>query len=427
MKQLAIGTPHTRSFTPEYVGSLAHTFGALQNVAFNIGLYMNESCYVHMNRNIISEKAHLYRDDFLLFIDTDMQWVAEDIMTLVKLNNEKSENGVFPCVSTGVYYKRTAPITSTIYKYHEGKGLYPVTDFPEHAFRCDACGTGFMLINRATIQRVYDNINEYGLPFDFHLATNPEQKTREFRTRLAGEDISFCAVLRDLGIPIWVAPSVNLIHIGAMKVSQPAHDALNADFLKIFDKKVLQHLRDFKLGYNEGALFENSFSAMSEQIRFLTLILQKINPKVILETGTYRAHFAYFVSRVLQSSNGIEIDTYDKNVLCGQLCRYVESLHENVRVFFHHGDTKDLLQQITAHDYDFAWIDGGHDYETCYNDLTECARLQIKHICVDDFNLYSSVRVAVHNFLNNNKLYQLVSHSDFHTDQRGIVYLKKGE
>ena len=72
---------------------------------------------------------------------------------------------------------------------------------------------------------------------------------------------------------------------------------------------------------------------------------------------------------------------------------------------------------------DFAWIDGGHSFETCISDLINCARLKIFTIAIDDYKWVGDVKKAVDEFIEKYD-YAIENISNF-ADYRGIVHLVK--
>ena len=64
------------------------------------------------------------------------------------------------------------------------------------------------------------------------------------------------------------------------------------------------------------------------------------------------------------------------------------------RVFFHHGDSREVLPYLATHrrdlDFDIFNVDGGHTHELCRADISNCVRLanggRGKHLLLDDIN-----------------------------------------
>ena len=94
-------------------------------------------------------------------------------------------------------------------------------------------------------------------------------------------------------------------------------------------------------------------------------------------------------------------------------------------ITFHLGDSRTTLSNFCpAYQIDFAWVDGGHDLETCSSDLLNCDRLRIPRILVDDYRGIEEVKKAVDQFVSVHD-YKIVSATGAE-DNRGIVYLVRG-
>lgn len=203
-KNLVIGTPHARHFTPEFVACLANTFIDLLP-RFDIKHVMRESRYVHMNRNAIIGLAKEFDPDYMLFIDSDMKWKTSDIEKLIDLKKP---------VATGLYCRRT-PINGyyppVIYQEYDGI-LQLAKHIPDEPFICQASGAGFLLITKDIINKMLskNSIKKLGLPFDPIPGITPKDGKSQF----AGEDISFCARLKISKIELWCHPGVSLVHVG---------------------------------------------------------------------------------------------------------------------------------------------------------------------------------------------------------------------
>lgn len=165
----------------------------------------------------------------------------------------------------------------------------------------------------------------------------------------------------------------------------------------------------------EGSTFQNKREETIIQTSFIADILLGIGAKFILETGTHKANFDYFCKLILPD---VKIVTFGNNAKSKDCVDYLNGLFGTYITFFL-GDTKLTLPKCqTGHQIDFAWVDGGHDYNTCMSDLINCSRLNIPNICVDDYNRL--VKRPVTDFIQKTH-YELISTS---SDDRGIAYLK---
>ncbi len=169
----------------------------------------------------------------------------------------------------------------------------------------------------------------------------------------------------------------------------------------------------------EGSTFQNHPAGVVEQTRFLISVLRGAAPTRVLETGTHKAHFCYLVRLACP---GVRVDTFG---IDPESQRCVDLLNERLGPFatFHLGDSKITLPAFRPDGpIDLAWIDGGHDLATCGQDLAQCARLGVPHVCVDDVRGEPAVARSLAAFLAGHDEYEQVAQSG---DPRGIAYLRR--
>lgn len=140
------------------------------------------------NRNMIWQKFFPFKSDHhLLMIDSDIIFTPQDVAKI----QQHLDSGLD--VVTGIYPIGTPPYPPCIFE--RIKGDYKLTGVKEGLNEIDACGGGFMGINKNVIMpsNPFDNIREGEI---FH-----------------GEDISFCHRLREKGYKLWADSSIKLGHI----------------------------------------------------------------------------------------------------------------------------------------------------------------------------------------------------------------------
>lgn len=187
-----------------------------------------------------------------------------------------------------------------------------------------------------------------------------------------------------------------------------------------FDNKLMNSLASNL--HPQGNLLYGDTPQRTEQLRFLTEVIQKVKPRHIVETGTHWAGFCYFV---LMLDKTIQIDTFGINEGSQEAVNILNEYFKVDNVRFHLGDSCKTFSVFTPeYPVDFAWIDGGHKEEICFSDLCNCARLKIKHVCCDDYDLSKLVKAAVTQFLFEKPEYRIEG-MDKGVDKRRIVYLKR--
>lgn len=174
----------------------------LQEYGYQVETKLFQSVSISMNRNDAIFEACARNAEWLIFIDTDMEFGGNDILALMHNGGD---------VVTGVC--------------KTGEGKYALYDYDDRTNRIgnidprsvvDICGAAFVGIRRVVIQKLCDKathniewtrtrVREKTIDFPFNLATNMDGA--QF-----GEDVSFCLRLRELGIPIHVAKEAVIGH-----------------------------------------------------------------------------------------------------------------------------------------------------------------------------------------------------------------------
>ena len=191
---VTIGTPHNRDLTPEFVISL---ISMLRGSPLNIKVALYQSCLVHVGRNVIAQGAQ--STDYLLFVDSDIEFPSWGLGKLLDSGKD---------VIGGMYFKKGPPHSPLVYKYDpETMSHECIQNPPSETFECDGLGTGFLLIKKEVLVKLFDKdfVKENGFPFAF--MTKPDGND-------IGEDLAFCIRARKAGFSVWCDPSIPLKHVG---------------------------------------------------------------------------------------------------------------------------------------------------------------------------------------------------------------------
>ena len=233
-KKIFIATPMYGGFaTSQYIASMLelNQMCAKNNITLSYSFIMNESL-VPRARNVLVNNFLKSEHDYLFFIDADIGFSKEDFLymvheaitknldivcaaypqkriawemiekaqqkNLIKNQNDYSKySGAF-----GINFKKTKTKINT-------KELTEVMD----------CSTGFMLISKKTFISLKNAFPEQAYISDQH--DNHEEMFAYFDTvidkdtsRYLSEDYMFCKNAKSLGIKIWLAPWINLVHVG---------------------------------------------------------------------------------------------------------------------------------------------------------------------------------------------------------------------
>lgn len=198
------------------------------------------------NESLITRARNYLVDEFLrsecthlMFIDADIGYDANDVLSLAALSAPDSEYEII----TGGYPKKTIAwekIKMAVDKGHADKnaqdlekyvGDYvfnPVSnaDIPlDQPTEVLEAGTGFMMIQRAAFEKYAKAYPEFMYLPD-HVRTDAFDGSREIMAffdcvidpkskRYLSEDYMFCQWARNAGMKIWLCPWMKLQHVGS--------------------------------------------------------------------------------------------------------------------------------------------------------------------------------------------------------------------
>lgn len=168
---------------------------------------MTQSSLIYAARNMLAKQAIEQGFDRMLWFDSDMD-VPVDAMR--RLSEDMDEGREFV---SGIYFKRTTPTAPVLYSelgYYsdETDKVTPVAkpfhEYPKDSiFEIQAAGFGCVMMTTDLIKKV---IAKYGQPFSPMMGF--------------GEDLSFCARVLQLGIPMYCDSRIKCGHVGAQIVTE---------------------------------------------------------------------------------------------------------------------------------------------------------------------------------------------------------------
>ena len=173
------------------VQTMACTIGALAQIGGQKQFAYRSGCYVHENRAQLVHDAERFEADYLIFVDSDMQFNGDAFAKLIEL--DKDVVGVNYC-------ERKMPLTSTVKFDINGKPAEGKIEWPTEPFRVRSCGTGLMAIK----MHVFGKIEK---PWFGYLYG-------EDGVMLTGEDNWFCQQVRKAGLEVWCEPRLPVQHLG---------------------------------------------------------------------------------------------------------------------------------------------------------------------------------------------------------------------
>lgn len=184
-----------------------------------------------------------------------------------------------------------------------------------------------------------------------------------------------------------------------MQLETNKEDFSSRQELKKYDYNFLNELY-IQFDHHEGCSFGwKSVDSLLAQIIFHEKVINEIQPKVVLEVGTYKSMYPYFLKTNLP---GVIVHTFGINEESKKCVDLVNQYFKENFTTFYVGDSTQTLKKFDPDDitFDMAWVDGGHTYDVAYSDLINCARLEIPEILIDDVDM-SEVRRALNDFLGN--------------------------
>lgn len=240
-KKIFVATPcYGGSATAYYTRSMIQlaTLCAKNDIELSYYALTSESLITRA-RNYSAAEFLKSNAEYLIFIDSDIQFNPLDVIALVALSEKNSEYDVI----CGAYPLKT--IAWDKIKYAVDKGVadkdenilskYAV-DFVfnidksvksvklNEPLQVSEAGTGFMCIKRNVFLKFQDNYPEYEYTPDHTRSENFNGDNKIFAyfdtcidkdtNRYLSEDYFFCRMISKIGMKVWICPWMQLNHIG---------------------------------------------------------------------------------------------------------------------------------------------------------------------------------------------------------------------
>ena len=180
-------------------------------------LFQNGDSLVTRARNTLVARFLETDMDYLLFIDSDIHFNADDVKELCKSDKH---------LVCGLYFKKTLPYQPVANQCFETEGML-------NAMR--ECGTGYMMIHRGVFERII--FHEKAEPYKN--TTDDKSTYRKYDFFKVGvcpdsglylsEDYYFCKMVREVGFKVWLHTGVVGFHAG--RAVYPFEDSTTLDFI----------------------------------------------------------------------------------------------------------------------------------------------------------------------------------------------------
>lgn len=233
--KLFIGTPmYGAMCCSNYLAGIVDLFTTCtsEEIPINLHAIVNESL-VQRGRNNCAAAFLESKATHLLFIDADVGFTAQDVLSLLQVMENDTEQKYD--VLAGPYPKKKISWKKVAKAVEQGLakdnpnslqnyiGDYTFLAPPNRPFSLKEpaevlrIGTGFMLIPRRTLEKfmkaypekIYFNGPNQPLYAFFDCIIDPTTK------RYLAEDCTFCQSVRNMGGRVWVAPWLRLSHQGS--------------------------------------------------------------------------------------------------------------------------------------------------------------------------------------------------------------------
>jgi hypothetical protein len=175
------------------------------------GIAMHVCGIVNVGRDAVLDEFLKGENDKLFWIDSDMVWSPDDFLRLLALSTK------FDCVGATYPAKVEGPPTFYVNR-QDGFGEYGL-------MKVGGLGLGFTIVSRDVCQRLADRAPKYTDQI------SGVERAQVFRVDIADgnlrtEDMAFFADITDLGVDVWLDPSIELGHIGEREWRGSVMDAL---------------------------------------------------------------------------------------------------------------------------------------------------------------------------------------------------------
>jgi len=161
----------------------------LKGLDFRYDVLTHESCYIHVNRERLVQRAIDGGYSHILFLDSDMYFDGDALKRLLAHDKD--------IIGADYNYRELPP--RGIMKTEDREGNIIDEDHGELR-KCAALGTGFLLIKTSVFEKLTH-------PWFFY-------ESDENGETIQGDDIWFCNKALKAGYDIWCDTTVKVYHLG---------------------------------------------------------------------------------------------------------------------------------------------------------------------------------------------------------------------
>jgi hypothetical protein len=254
--------------------SMLMAYCGVNEIPFNAYYIANESLITRA-RNYIADTFLRSNYDYLIFIDSDIEFQKEDVLELSQWASANSHMEIIsgPYPKKQISWEKVKKASDlgvgkndpTLLSYFIGDFALNTTKAVDQIelkkcienkipIEVNETGTGFMLIKRQVFEKFIKAYPERNYKPD-HIRDHYFDGSREITAffdcvidpvtrRYLSEDYMFCDFVRKIGIKIWLLPWLRLNHVGNY-IFQGNLEAINSINAKITADGLVKNLKNF--------------------------------------------------------------------------------------------------------------------------------------------------------------------------------------
>lgn len=285
-RKVCLATTAYESPAAAYTHSIQRSREALHKAGFLTAYYLlSGNCHVDDARNSIVQEFLLSDCTDLVFLDADVVWEAEALVTLCRFDVDVV-GGVYPFRRDDEKSKQNMPVI-----------MYPGEVTPDETGLIEVAGlpTGFLRIRRHVLEMLADDACKHWkrndrrsmVPIIFERAFLPDSSNPKFGGRLGG-DLNFCRKWIEKGGKVYAAPEIYLGHV----VKSVVYDSLGAALRRQGGetlKYLADHVRDggFKANvFSEARRAIGNHWGALEDVLMLCAVMGQKSQGPIIEAGS---------------------------------------------------------------------------------------------------------------------------------------------
>lgn len=262
-----IAVPCYGDMKSEFVFSIlkAQQFLLEKNIKIRIEI-LSENCHVDDSRNRLVRDFLETECERLIFIDADLSFNAEDLLTLIN---------------------HDVDVVGGTYPLKHDNEEFPVLELPGGKTRTDGLmevrgvPTGFLSIKRHVLEKLYDKVPNFPLKNEYNRMNLPLIFERTFINDVRyGGDYEFCRKWRDMGGSVYLDPTFRFAHYGSgMWEGSYISYLRHRNGFELGNVELIENIHDLTKQWG------NSMYSCTPEMLYVCMLLAK-EAKVILELGS---------------------------------------------------------------------------------------------------------------------------------------------